>query len=415
LKKIGCTMMLAFLLISLVPVNTLAKTQLTLWDWHEPRATFTSKFIERYQELNPDIEIGISLVSDYWSKALVSIVSDVAPDMMQMHNASIDQFAEVLTPYPEDLFPLGELMEEYMAFDMLGMYRGQVYYLPLGLMTAAIYFNKAMLNEVGMSEPPLNWADFTSTARKLSKRGSDGELERSGFAFFWDNQWLFTDIVYQCGGTLFKEDGANIDSPESRRALELLTDLMNADIDFPEANLEKGSAAMLYRWTWYEGFVRRAEGLDYGAQMIPTPTGDSVPARGRNNVEVGISVPSTVSPGRQRMAFEFIKWLFDQDDFVAELNAQLGTIPARSKLWDRPEFTGNETFTMLMKQAPYTVFPGPVPNWYWNDILGELAVCSREGGNPITILPDLQRKADAFYAEEPPGQLVESYYKPPAE
>lgn len=292
----------------------LAVTTLTMWDWHEPRVTFTKPFIQQYEKMHPDIKIQVQIQPDFESKLAVALASNSAPDIIQMHNQMLPRFYAALAPYPEDLFPREQLKKEFFAFEMTSTYKGEVYSLPLGLMSGLIYYNREYLESAGMSAPPTTWKEFRTVASKLTKVGADGTMSRAGFRFLWDVQWLWTDLVYQLGGWLFRKDGVNFDSPEGVRAAEFLLELRNAKVDNHQLSLEleSGKAAMLYRWAWYEGFINRSE-IDYGVSRLPSFTGDMLPALGRNNVELTYSVPKALPQERKRKAFEFIKWLTSND------------------------------------------------------------------------------------------------------
>src|SRR5690606_29974770 len=97
--------------------------------------------------------------------------------------------------------------------------------------------------------------------------------------------------------------------------------------------------------------------------LVPSPDGDSLPARGRNAIEIGISVPSGISSEKKEEAFRFVQWLFNNDEFVVELSLSLGIAPSRRQLWNRADVAG--ALPTLLQQVPYTVFPGPLLDWVY--------------------------------------------------
>lgn len=388
--------------------------QITLWDWHEPRSTLTKEFAEIYMQENPHVEIEVSLQAGgpFREKLLVAQAAGVTPTITQIHNEWVQEFTDVLEPYPEVLFPRAQLQSDYVLFDMTATINDTVYFLPLGIMTGAIYYNKALLTASGYDQPPLNWPEFIEATSRLTRMDGDGSVSQGGFQFLGDFMWFWTDLVYQHGGTLMTERGVTFASEPFYLGAEILLDMVQREVDVPGVAFDAGTAAMRYSWTWYEAFARNFD-FEYGVSMIPTPTGESLPARGRNNVEAGVGVFKAASPEEKDEAFRFVRWLFDNEEFIVRLNLLLGTIPSKIEFWSHPEIVDSPAMQMLTQQAPFTVFPGPVKTWYW-DLLGQTADRLKQGEPLSSVLQDAQRQGDAKFAEDP-IYTVEHLYVPPVQ
>lgn len=387
--------------------------ELTVWDWHEPRVTLEKTYAEEYMKQNPWVKIEFSLVSSFTDKFSVAVASGAPPEIVQLHNAWAGRFVDALEPYPKDLFPRSTLQRAYIAFDMTGTINREVYYLPLGIMNGAVYYNADLLANAGVQEPPQDWASFTTLARRLTHKEPDGRISVGGFGILNDFPWLWSDVVYQSGGWLFgPEGGVGLSSDASRRAFETLLAMVDSGVDGPGLSFDNGTLAMKYNWTWYEAFARRLS-FTYGVARVPTPTGRSLPARGRQNAEVGLGVPRGLSTEQTREAFRFINWLFSNDTFVAQLCLELGVIPSRSAVWKHKDLQQSPAMRMLMQQAPYTVFPGPVDDWYW-DLVIEASNRLKAGEGLSAVLEDVQRRGDATFAEKP-FPITERLYQAPAQ
>ncbi|HEX6971349.1 MAG TPA: extracellular solute-binding protein, partial [Limnochordia bacterium] len=353
------------------PPAVAAEVELTVWDWHEPRLTLTKRYAEEYRKAHPNVQFAFSIPGGRMDEKLaVALAAGAPPDIVQLHNEWAGRFTDALEPYPRALFPRGDLRREHVLFDMTSMINNEVYFLPAGLMNGGIYYYTDKLQNAGYQEPPTRWTDFITAARRLTRRDADGRITQGGFGILSDFMWLWTDVNYQYGGFLFREEGGvTFQSEPSRKAFTVLLDIVRSDVDVGGLSFDEGTLAMKYNWTWYEAFAQRL-GIEYGVGMIPTPTGGSLPARGRMNVEIGVGVPASISQEHKDEAFKFIAWLFNHDDFMVELNRLLGTIPSRRSLWSREELVESPAMRMLMEQAPATIFPGPVSTWYW-ELLGE--------------------------------------------
>jgi multiple sugar transport system substrate-binding protein len=398
----------------LIQFTAAAVVELTIWDWHEPRVTLEKKYAEIYMKENPWVKIDVSVVAgNFTDKLSVALASGAPPEITQLHNGWAGRFTTTLETYPKDLFPRSELQRNYISFDMTGTINGEVYYLPLGIMNGAVYYNADILANAGYEEPPKDWPSFTSLAKQLTRVEGDGRINVGGFGILSDFQWLWTDIVYQFGGYLFgPEGGVTFTSEPSRRAFETLLSIVESNVDAPGLGFDAGTLAMKYNWTWYEAFAQRLP-FSYGVAPVPTPTGASLPARGRQNAEVGLGVPTGHSTEKMQEAFRFIKWLYNNDEFIVELCMQLGVIPSRRAVWTNPDLQQNPAMRMLMQQAPYTIFPGPVDDWYWN-LVGEASNRLKEGEGLAAVLDDVQRRGDALFIENP-FPVVERLYRPPSQ
>jgi len=173
--------------------------------------------------------------------------------------------------------------------------------------------------------------------------------------------------------------------------------------------------AMTYSWTWYAGNVNiNAPELNYKVAPIPTVTGGDLPARARNNYEAGLAVPYNIPEERKEQAFRFIKWLYDQDDFYAMLNRELGRIPGRMDIWNHPILEDkSDVFRMLAVQVPYTVYPGPLPSWYFDVVNSALDKVFIDHVDPAVAFEQAQVEANARWMEEPGVHLVERQYRAP--
>lgn len=398
----------------------MAKTKLTLWDWHEPRVKLFEEYARQYQKVRPDVEIVTVTVpwDEYWSKLAVAIASKTPPDIAEFHNEQYSRFDGMLTPFPEDIFPMEEMRKKYIMFDQAFNFDGKFYYFPDGIMTGAVFYNVDLLQQAGVAGVPKTWDDMAVVGQKLTRMNSDGTLRQVGFNFAYD-AGVLVDMIYQHGGRLFGEKGVAFHEDPGKRAVQLFDKMLRARISSQpgigfSGNFENGQVAMQYNWTWYGGYLRNVSKVNWEVAPIPTPTGGNLPARGRNNYESGLSVPTGVPKDRQRLAFEFIKWLYDNDEFYIRLNQALGRIPGRPSLWSRPEVQNNSMFRVLAQQAPYTVYAGPIPGWMWETI-GTLHQDIINGTKaPVVALDEARQKGDAEWRRNPPKYIVENKYNPPA-
>lgn len=434
LKKFLNVMCVVGLLIPVFPalLNAQGMT-LTVWDWHAPRMELLKPKLDEYSKLHPEIEFKTMIVSgdEYWKKLLAGIMAGQAPaDIIQFHNAQTTRFVQFLTPYPEDLFPLSEMREEYLNFDAgFVMPDGKMYFYPLGIMSSLIYYNVDMWENAGLSkeEPPKAWEELRTAAKKLTQYDDKGKVQVAGFAFTGDGylQYIWEDFKYQQGGWLYNEDGTGADESyigtPGIKSLTFLRDLIFEDkvtepgfLTFTEA-FGTQKAAMVYAWAWFTGWVNyNYPELEYGVFTLPTESGEMYPAVARNNWEVQYAVLESVPEEKKQAVFEFLKWLYDDDNYTIRLNQELGTVPGKEALWSDPRIASDPVLGVLSKEIPYTIFPGERPEFI-DPVLNNLETRIFQGMAVEDALKATKSELDNVLKESPIKWNVEREYKPPKE
>ncbi len=423
------TLFVAALLFSWVTIPTAnaEKMTLSLVDWHEPRMILYEKKTKEYEQVNPEVKIETTIIpwSEFWQKALAGAAAgQVLGDVMQFHNAQTSTFMGLLEPYPEDLFPLDEMREEFFAFDQAYVFDGEFYFYPGGIMSPLMFYNKKMWDESGIAEFPKTWEDLRATAKKLTKYSETGEIDIAGLAFNGAAGFIWDDFNYQMGGWTYSEEGGTRvewDTEEGRKVATFIWELMFKDkvnspgfLDWSEAfGTEK--SAMVYGWTWFRGWMDVTyPDVEYIVSVLPTPDGDMCPAVARNNYECELAIPKATPEDKKKEGFKFIKWLFDDDQLFIDMNIALARVPGRLSLWDDPQITGDKVLGVLAKQVPYTVFPGEYPARI-SDPLTRMEDAIRNEMDPLEALKMAEEDANMLLADKPVDWVVERQYSPPCE
>lgn len=348
---------------------------------------------------------------EYWDKLPATIAAGAPPNIAFFHNSRTSQLVSGLEPFPEDLFPLQKMRAEYFAFDQAFLLKQgdrQFYFLPAGVMSSVIFYNRDLWDAVGLAAVPTTWDELRLAGKKLARRGGDDQLQVAGFSMRSDVWTVLVDTIYQQGGWLFSEDGnrAYIDTPEARRSIDLIEQMLFGDrmADLPnESGFEMAAdnTGMQYKWTWYRVNLDRLTSLRYGVFRLPTFTGSMYPPVGRNNYESAFAVPRGQDKAHRDAAFRFLKWLYDQDSYLIALNVEGGRVPPKMRLWRNEQVRSDELTSVLAQAAPYTVFPGELPAYQWESPLGDLAdgLLTRSNA-PGVLLQEAERVANARLAHE---------------
>ena len=131
---------------------------------------------EEFEAANPDIDIVIEDVA--WANLQQRLTTDIAggtaPDISIIGTRWLVDFVEndivePLSSYMDDEFK-GRFIETFMGPSTID---GEVYGLPVAASARAMYYNKALLEEAGVAEPPATWDDLAAAAEKVSALGDD--------------------------------------------------------------------------------------------------------------------------------------------------------------------------------------------------------------------------------------------------
>jgi multiple sugar transport system substrate-binding protein len=155
----------------------------------------------------------------------------------------------------------------------------KVYGMPIGSNSLALYYNKKLLTDAGVSAPPQTWDQLTETASKTTKSPV------YGIAFSAVNTeeatWQWEPFLWSNGGSL-----TDLSSKDARAALELWVDWVkkgyaSKDVvnwnqgDVPNQFIG-GSAATMVMGPWQLANVKKS-GVDFGIVTIPVPKEGSKP------------------------------------------------------------------------------------------------------------------------------------------
>ncbi|MBN2586960.1 MAG: ABC transporter substrate-binding protein [Candidatus Fermentibacteraceae bacterium] len=349
--------------------------------------------ITEFNETHPGIEVVPVSMGNYRAlcqKILASVMADDPPVVAQAYETWTSQLIR-----GEALVPLDSLMELdspdiaerwnsdfFSVFRRNNTYRGRIYSFPFNKSVQAIYYNKELMEHLGLS-PPDTWESYRMVLDSLTLDGNgDGDLlddsDRWGTAFD-PGVGMFENLLLQNGGALLNSDSTRtaFNSPEGIEALQLLIDLIHEDSsarissgythqnDFLEGKvgLVQGSTVSM---AFLESSIERME--NSGEQVFTLGIAPLPAGRERAVIIAGTNVILFRSgPEEIRAGWEFIKW-FTEPEQQARWSAATGYIPATSSSLSHPavlelfrKYPGLED---VMLQVEYAYFEPQGTFWY---------------------------------------------------
>lgn len=167
------------------------------------------RIISDYQALHPYVSITYRKLryEEYERQLLNALAEDRGPDIFSLHNTWIKKYQSKLAPLPKTTTMAFETIQGTLQKQKVYELRtanslnlrdlktnfvdavsddavsdSQIYGLPLALDTMVLFYNKDLLNNAGIPQPPVNWTDFRNQVKKLTKQDQKGNIIQAGAA-----------------------------------------------------------------------------------------------------------------------------------------------------------------------------------------------------------------------------------------
>jgi multiple sugar transport system substrate-binding protein len=362
--------------LCLIPIFTLltgcpsdAEVQpLTLWAMGregEAVQALTAEFERRH----PGVRVRVQQIP--WSaaheKLLTAFAGDALPDIIQLGNTWVPEFAalEAIMPLELDDASAADVFPGILASSSID---GRLLAMPWYVDTRLLFYRKDVLAQAGFERPPATWAEWRQAmARIVALPGP------SRFAMLLPlNEWQpLAVLALQAGATLLRDDDrqADFQSPAFRQAFGFYLDLFRqgyapalaeAQLSNVYQDFAEGRFAFYISGPWNLGEFRqrlpaRVQAL-WDTAPMPGPDGPGVSLAG------GSSLAVCRSSRQPEAARELVAYLTDPEQQVAFYRLT-GDLPARRSAWSHPD----------LAQAPHTeafrrqldqVRPTPkIPEW----------------------------------------------------
>ena len=163
---------------------------LQFWGVFDEKSVY-DPIVREFQAQNPGIKIVYRKFSydDYESSLIDALAAGTGPDIFMMHNTWLPKHGEKITPLPEQFPKLGPLMTvknfqdqfvDVTAQDFI--FKSRIYGLPLYVDTLALYYNKDLLNNAGITRPAQIWEELNSDVETITRLDGLSNIVQSAAA-----------------------------------------------------------------------------------------------------------------------------------------------------------------------------------------------------------------------------------------
>lgn len=253
----------------LLPTLLHAADKITLryavWDRNQLPAE--QEIAKRFEQTNPDIKIEIELTpsAQYFVKLDSAAAGGVAPDIFWINMPYFVQYAkngimEPLAPYIKDS---GLKLDDVVASSVKAyQYDGQQMAIPRDVDSIAVWYNKKLFDQAGVSYPTSDWSwdDLKNKAAAL-KNGLKGAAFPLVMDLSIDGQDSYMNLLFQNGNHIVPKDGqpTDIANDKSIWVYQQLQGMMKDGL-MPSAQqmsevkteniFQSNRAAMVYAGSW---------------------------------------------------------------------------------------------------------------------------------------------------------------------
>jgi len=350
--------------------------KLSLWGGFPEMEAFYKYAAEEYRKTHPNVEFTILThpLREFEQKLSATIPSNTAADIIEISMYANQKFIEAglipeLPPKVKEYFLAPNRFSEFVKKN--NTYKDKLYGLPIFQGRTALFWNKKMFQEAGLSGPPKTLSEMAQYAKKLAKYDANGNLTRSGHSLRLSGQGSgvaekFWFILYPMGGSILeesKEKGkyhAGYNSDAGRRALKYYIDALYVDkwdshaIKHDADAFELELTAMFFRESWVIGDIaKKAPSLSYDTAPVPADV-----RWGRITNPVNLYV--TRSCKNPDVAWDFAMFLNEEKNLVWLLD-NVGWLPVRqdinldSVLAKKPQFKAFVMSDPKYEEFGYTV------------------------------------------------------------
>jgi multiple sugar transport system substrate-binding protein len=239
--------------------------------------------VSAFEETNPDIHVQLTCVpfAELLNRTLQTAAARRPPAIAALDNPDVFRAARAGI--------LADISGSFSDFPgWSDLYNGpksavsdgrHVYGIPIGSNTVALFYNKKMLANAGVQEPPRTWNELIDAARTLTRSPV------YGFVFpavnSEDCTGIWESFLWSNGGNLL-----HLNSVPARQALKLWVDLVQngsvsrSVVDWGGGEVTNqfigGGAALMVSGPWILPSVKRS-GVEYGIAPIPVPKVGAIP------------------------------------------------------------------------------------------------------------------------------------------
>jgi len=370
--------LLAALALALAPIflgscsTTPSKTVLDIWAMGR-EGEVIGELVPEFERENPGIRVRVQQLpfSAAHEKLLTAFVGDAMPDMAQLGNSWVPEFAALGALEALDArvaatpsIPRGDY---YPGIWDSNLVDGKLYGVPWYVDTRLLFYRRDILKRAGFDHPPRDWAEWRQQMVAIKKLVGPGKYA----TYFPLNEYEPLEILgLQAPEPMVTDDArGNFASPGFRKSLAFYLGTMRDGLAPVAASTEvanvwdefdRGWFSFYITGPWQIGeFKRRLPPAHQGEWMtapMPGPDGPGVSNAG------GSSLVLFKSSAKKDAAWKLVEFL-SRPAIQIRFHALTGDLPPRISVWKSPELASDQYAKAFGAQMTRLRATPKVPEW----------------------------------------------------
>jgi multiple sugar transport system substrate-binding protein len=326
-------------------------------DFTEP---YWQGVIKDFEAQNPDIQVNLHIFT--WTEGRQKIADMVAqgkpPTLARVATRWIPEYVAAGLLEPVDSYMSPEFRSQFipLLINEGSQYEGRTFGLPITVSSRALYYNKALFKQAGVTSPPVNWVDLKNDAQAIhalgpdtygfAVQGNEDETSTYFYYFLWGN-----------GGEILTKDGTRpaFNGPEGQEAVKFLKGMIDNGLTQPnpagsgrkdmETAFVGGKLGMVITGPWLATRLKtEAPNLEYGLATIPYQTTPTT-----------LAAQDTLILFKQaenkQAAWKFVEFLY-ADQYRLKYALGDGVLPEKISVAKNSQITENPAYNFFMEKLP---------------------------------------------------------------
>ena len=317
--------------------------------------------VEQFEALNPTIKVRYDAIADEYMDVLKTrLIGETAADVFYLDALEAPGLItpgvlEPLNDYIKADFDLQDITPNLLdAF----VRDGVIYGLPKDVSTLALFYNKKAFAAASLTQPPNNWEELRSDAKKLTiANNRDGKIEQYGLGISPELARQVFMIKAFGGDLVDANNNAAFASPQSLKGLQLVVDQYLKDKSVAQPSdvgttsggeiFGQGKAAMVIEGPWIISYLKETfPSLEYGVAEVPTIAGK------KGTMAYTVAYVMNKKSKHKLAAWKLIDYLTGKEGMTAWTKTGLA-LPTRASVANKLNYDKNALYAPFVAGANY--------------------------------------------------------------
>lgn len=361
------------------------------------------ELVRDFEVKHPGVRVKVQTLpwSSAHEKLLTAVVGGSAPDVAQLGNTWIPEFATIGALAPLDSYRGGSRVVDeadyFAGVWATNRFEGQLFGVPWYVDTRLLFYRRDLLAQAGFSQPPSTWSEWRGMLKVLQQGAKPGQ---AALMLPLNEPEPLIALALQQPEPLLRGGGryGNFSSAGFGRALSFYVELFREGLaptagTAQIANLwdefGRGNFTFFVSGPWQLGELRRRlpRALDgrWGTARMPGADGPGASLAG------GASLVVFESSERKKLAWQLIEYLAEPG-VQRRFYGLTGDLPARRSSWEGAPLATDREAQAFRQQLEQVEPVPPVPEW--ERIASEIARVAERAARGLVSVEAAQSELD---------------------